>query len=609
MQKNELLKSEAQIIRVLEIVDEKAFVIDCLKRTMPKWKPISSLISFKTCTLQELLSVSDLTITEYESLDNESRRVTHQRFTMIAGILPSVSDENQRNRIISVISEQFGVSKQTLRNYLCRYLVFQNISVLAPKQRQVERELTQDEKNMRWALNKFFYTRNKNSLNEAYTFLIKEKYRDSDGKLLSQYPSFYQFRYFYRKHRKWQTFYISRDGIKSYQRNNRPLTGDGVQEYMPFVGMAMLDATVCDIYLVNEAGELIGRPILTAAIDGYSSLCVGYSLQWEGGIYSVKSLVKNIMADKQEWCKSRGIMIDKTSWDINKLPAVIITDAGSEYRSQTLEQISELGVTVINLPSFRPELKGPVEKFFDLIQDSYKPYLKGKGIIEPDFQERGVHDYRKDACLTMKEFERILIRCIIYYNSKRIIKNYPYTAEMITANVKPYANNIFDWGCKQSSLNLIDVDYRTVMLTLLPRTVGLFSRKGLKVNKMRYHADGYTERYLSGTRVTVAFNPDDSSSVWLLENGNYTKFSLIESRYQSLSLDCVQSMQKKQRELVKNEKENNLQSKIDLAEHIQTVVDTTKRKPTVSIKSIRKNRAKELMRNHEDFLKEGVEDD
>ena len=42
------------------------------------------------------------------------------------------------------------------------------------------------------------------------------------------------------------------------------------------MGVGMLDATVCDIYLVNDAGELIGRPILTACIDAFSGLCCGW---------------------------------------------------------------------------------------------------------------------------------------------------------------------------------------------------------------------------------------------------------------------------------------------------------------------------------------------
>ena len=180
--------------------------------------------------------------------------------------------------MISEISKQKQVSKQTLRKYLCLYLAYQNISVLAPSQKENKRDLTQDEKNIRWALNKFFYTKNKNSLKTAYTMMLKEKYCDHSKNLMDEYPSFYQFRYYYRKHKNLQNFYISRNGLSDYQRNSRPLTGNGIQEFAPSIGVGMLDSTICDIYLVNEAGELVGRPILTACIDAYSSLCLGYTL-------------------------------------------------------------------------------------------------------------------------------------------------------------------------------------------------------------------------------------------------------------------------------------------------------------------------------------------
>ena len=72
------------------------------------------------------------------------------------------------------------------------------------------------------------------------------------------------------------------------QRDKRSLLGDGIQEYASVVGVGMLDATVCDIYLVNDAGGIVGRPILTACVDAYSGLCCGYSLSWEGGVYSLR---------------------------------------------------------------------------------------------------------------------------------------------------------------------------------------------------------------------------------------------------------------------------------------------------------------------------------
>lgn len=71
----------------------------------------------------------------------------------------------------------------------------------------------------------------------------------------------------------------------------------------------------------------------------------------------------NIIADKQNWCKKHGIFIEKSQWDSSQLPALFVTDMGMEYQSENFEQITELGVTVINLPSYRPELKEAVEKF------------------------------------------------------------------------------------------------------------------------------------------------------------------------------------------------------------------------------------------------------
>ena len=166
-----------------------------------------------------------------------------------------------RSRIIRTISKNHKVSKQTIRNHLCLYLAYMDIAVLAPKTKSSDKSLPQDEKNMRWALNKFFYSRKKNFLHTAYTMMLKEKYCNTSGELSEEYPTFYQFRYFYRKTRKLQNYYISRNGLTHYQRNNRPLTGNGVQQFASAVGTGMLDATICDIYLVNDAGNIVGRPI------------------------------------------------------------------------------------------------------------------------------------------------------------------------------------------------------------------------------------------------------------------------------------------------------------------------------------------------------------
>ena len=571
-----------QIFRVLAIADEEILVIDCIKKTMPVWMEIEKLNDF--IEEKEIKQSGEADFDILEDYSPDVRKTIYQRYNIISAILPFVDNESMRSELIARMAEEHGISKQSVRKYLCEYLSSQDIRSLAPQERNTDRALTQDEKNMRKALNKYYYTTKKRTLKNVYTMMLRDSYCDEEGKLLNVYPSFYQFRYFFRKYNTKQTEYISRNGLSYYQRNQRPLTGDGVQAFAPNVGVGMLDATTLDIYLINESGGIVGRPILTACVDAYSGLCCGYTLSWEGGVYSLRNLMLNIISDKVEHCRSFGIEISREDWNCDRLSGKLVTDMGSEYKSSNFEQITDLGIQIINLPSYRPELKSKVEKFFDCIQAYYKNQLKGKGVVEPDFQERGVHDYRKDACLTMAEF--------------------PYTEEMLSQGIKPYANEIWNYGCGQDGCNLITVDKEQLILTLLPRTEGRFTRFGLSVNGMHYHNKLFREQYLNGKECIVAYNPDNVCQIWLIENGVYIPFDLIESRFREKDLTGVQAMKQRQRELIRQETENRTQAEIDLAGHISAVAGASGGQKKPSIKNIRTNREKEQKRLHKDFGKE-----
>ena len=610
MQRNDLVKSGERILRILAVREDSVCVVDCLRKTVPTWIDLSEIESWQILTEEdfrkEMRAAGELCRTE-EELTAEEKKIMHQRFTMVAGILPVVTDRKKRLEALELVAEQNGISKLTLKRKLCLYLAYQDVAILAPAPKKKGRELTQDEKNIRWALNKYYYTRARNSLDHAYTMMLKEKYCDPEGKLLADYPSFHQFKYYFRHHKKLLNYYISREGIKSYERNHRPVVGV-VQDYASYIGMAMFDSTICDIYLVNDAGQLIGRPILTAAVDGYSGMCIGYFLSWEGGVYSLRNLIANILEDKQKHCLKHGIRIEPEQWPSNKLPGVFVTDMGTEYVSGTFEQITELGVIVENLPAYRPDLKGNIEKFFDLIQSAYKPNLKRKGLIEPDYQERAAPDYRKDACLTLNDFEKILLQCILYYNNQRIMGRYPYTKEMLSGGVKPYASQIYLWGLKNETANLIEADIKTAMLTLLPRTEGKFSRHGFKVNGLRYHAEGFTEEYLKGGTGTAAYNPDDSTIVWLLRAGIYTEFQLVEVRYQGMSLHDIEELKAQQRAVIREAERENRQAKIDLSRNIQDIAGLVAPR-NINLRDIRDNRQKERLDSHTDPTERGYLND
>lgn len=130
MQKNDLLQNEDSIYRVFQLQDNRALIIDCIKWTMPRWCDCNGYIQ---CSEDDLTTATNIFPLPLEELDAQSRRYAYEHYNMIAGVLPFVGDDAERCTMISRVADLFHVSKQTIRNNLCLYLVYQNISALAPK--------------------------------------------------------------------------------------------------------------------------------------------------------------------------------------------------------------------------------------------------------------------------------------------------------------------------------------------------------------------------------------------------------------------------------------------------------------------------------------------
>ena len=146
MKKNSLWKKDGTILRILEIQEKQVLVIDCVKRAMPGWIPKEDLRDYAACTEEQLWELTGIMPRRMEELEAAERKFSHEHFTMIAGILPFVSNEKERSRMLSVLSASYQVSKQTIRSYLCLYLAYQDMSVFAPKAKKREKELSPDEK-------------------------------------------------------------------------------------------------------------------------------------------------------------------------------------------------------------------------------------------------------------------------------------------------------------------------------------------------------------------------------------------------------------------------------------------------------------------------------
>lgn len=122
--------------------------------------------------------------------------IANMRFTMIADILPVMDDKKALGKAITRTATQYGVSKPTVRRYLKLYNE-NGKQGLIPKKAVVSSEGTANgfEKDIRWGLNKFYYTTAKRSLKDAYRMLLEAKYY-KNGELIQPYPTFWQFRYY-----------------------------------------------------------------------------------------------------------------------------------------------------------------------------------------------------------------------------------------------------------------------------------------------------------------------------------------------------------------------------------------------------------------------------
>ena len=251
----EFIKYNGKLHRIINEDVERSLIIDCKGTRLPQWidkKLVESLSETEIIDSDVIKGI--LAIAEAE-LEPSQTTVMNKRFTMIAAILPVIENKQKRAEQMKAAAKRYGVSIVTIRTYLCRYLVSQSkngLVIFYDESKEEEavnevKELTKDQKNMRWALNKFYYNTKKNSLNYAYINLLKEKYLDENGGLLEEHPSFYQFRYFFRKTRDCQNEIISRYGLNYFKKNERLCVGDGVRAFANGIGMGMILQEIADL--------------------------------------------------------------------------------------------------------------------------------------------------------------------------------------------------------------------------------------------------------------------------------------------------------------------------------------------------------------------------
>ena len=262
-----------------------------------------------------------------------------------------------------------------------------------------------------------------------------------------------------------------------------------------------MDATQADIYLVSRQDRsiVVGRPYIYLAVDTATHLIAGVYVGYSCDETAVMACIAQAASDKVEYCAHYGIEITPEQWPSAGMPSEIITDKGREFFGPRMSELCRrYGLEVMTLPPFRPECKGSVEKSIDLLQQRYKPMLRGRGVIEDDAQERWATDYRTQAVLDLDDFTRIVIHSILYLNSGRLIDNKTPAERWL-----------------ELSPRLMAVNPQELHIQTLPRDTAKLIRKGIRVNRMWYapdDADGLT----IGDSYTIAYDPADLRRIHII---------------------------------------------------------------------------------------------
>lgn len=533
-------------------------------------------------------------------MEKEAAGGQKKRLDLILDLLEDkiyISDKRLRNAKIKEIAEREGTTIRRIQKLFFRYLAGKSLI----KERQVSaKEPLDEKKDFAWAIDTFYYSAKKMSLRNAYDLMLLSKYTDADGHLMKDYPSWHSFRHFFydQNYHKKSRSDIARNGLSNFQRNNRPLFGSAMA-WKDKIGAFQMDATQADIYLVSRLDKkaVIGRPSIYMAVDTATQLITGIYVGLDAGEQAVINCLANAAMDKVTYCNQYGIEITKDMWPNTGLPGEVITDKGKEFISMRMnELIIKYGIEVESLPPFRPDGKGLVEKTFDLIQQKYKPILRGKGVIEADAQERWAVDYRSQATLTLEEFTKVVIHCVLYLNSSRIIQNCQIS------EATPTAAELWKWFSSENQSMVIPVEGEKLYQFGLPRKTVTLARKGISNNGLWYVSANYKkilERHRIGEKIQIAYDTENVSQFYLIEGMEYIPFEL--ANYEKQYMGATQTEYQIEREKNRNNRQEleqlDTEERISLMKNIQDIVSKAEclGKDKISAAVIETNRKREVI--------------
>lgn len=307
----------------------------------------------------------------------------------------------------------------------------------------------------------------------------------------------------------------------------------------------LIDATVGDIHLVSAIDRKVrvGRPIIYVVLDvfSYAILALHVSLEAPSADQARIALYK-AMTPKDLCVKELGLpdeVIDGLLQGIRS--AHVFADRG-ELLSQSIRDLAtDTGTVMSYAAPYRAEWKALVERYFGILNDL--ALHDAPGGTTGRLKERGEHDARLDACLTIADLTRLLLCVVAEWNLTHDCSRFAPLS--LHGRAKPYPASLYEVGAEELHGSPYRLTRADAIRDYLPTIKARATRQGLVVNDLRFTADWMESSswyYMQRSRkreVDIYLDPDRPDTCYVHTDGNELREAKLVDVKQALLEDAT----------------------------------------------------------------------
>lgn len=336
-------------------------------------------------------------------------------------------------------------------------------------------------------------------------------------------PTIEQFKYWGTKNRNKRLDRVAQVSQREYNLKHRATPGNAREGATGPGQIFQVDATGGKISIVarDDRRITIGKAVVYFVIDTYSQLIAGWACALESASYAVMSqALERAFTTKVAYCKRFNIDINDEDFPTLIVPEQILGDHGPELMGHQADYATQLlGFVFMDPAVGRPEQKSYVERAIGHIKQTLKDIPGASN----GPRERGKKNPADDACLTLDEYESIVVHLILAFNHSYEIKNHPDAHHLEAERLPLTPINFWNWGMANRSGSGRRFDAEYIRAALMPKADVPAKSDGLIFKELAYMSRTLDEQgvFLRSTghkrqRFLIAYDPRDLSEIWLV---------------------------------------------------------------------------------------------